>query len=128
MATRRPSANTNTCWRRSGREQRASEQTEYELKAPRLALRRTGDARKVPCAHKPRSLPRIVSVGGFEINDELEFGRLHDRQSGRLFALENPASVDTNLAKRIGQTGSIAHQPAIRTTAPSHVRHDERAD
>ena len=25
MAIRRPSANTNTCWRRSGREQRASE-------------------------------------------------------------------------------------------------------
>jgi hypothetical protein len=30
-------------------------------------------------------------VGGLEVDDQLELGRLHDRQVGRLLAPENPA-------------------------------------
>src|SRR6266446_391851 len=51
---------------------------------------------------------------GFEVDHKLEFGGLHDWKIGRLFALENAAGVDANLAKGIGKTGSIAHQSAGR--------------
>jgi hypothetical protein len=32
-------------------------------------------------------------LGCLQINHEIEFGRLHDRQVGRLFALEDPADI-----------------------------------
>ena len=43
---------------------------------------------------------------------ELEFGGLHDRQVGRLLALENPPGVDAGLAIGIGNAGPVAHQAA----------------
>ena len=36
-------------------------------------------------------------LGGLEVDDQLELGRLHDRQVGRLLALENAAGVDAGL-------------------------------
>ena len=36
-------------------------------------------------------------LGGREIDDELELGRLHDRQVGGLGAFENAPSIDANL-------------------------------
>ena len=33
----------------------------------------------------------------FEIDDELKLGCLHDRQVGRLFALEDTAGIDAGL-------------------------------
>jgi hypothetical protein len=36
-------------------------------------------------------------LGGLEIDDELEFRRLHDRQVGGLFSFENPPGVDAGL-------------------------------
>ena len=33
-------------------------------------------------------------LGGLEVDDQLELGRLHDRQVGGLRALENAADVD----------------------------------
>ena len=38
--------------------------------------------------------------------------RLHDRQVGRLRALEDAAGIDADLTIRIGNIGSIAHQSA----------------
>src|ERR1700724_1988259 len=43
----------------------------------------------------------------FEIDDELKFGRLHDRQVGRLRPLQNPACIDPNLPKRIREARAI---------------------
>jgi hypothetical protein len=36
-------------------------------------------------------------LGRLEIDDELKLGWLHDRQVGRLFALEDTAGIDTSL-------------------------------
>ena len=51
-------------------------------------------------------------LGGLEVDDQLELGRLHHRQVGGLFALENPADVDAGLAISSGMIGSVAHQAA----------------
>ena len=51
-------------------------------------------------------------LGGLEVDDQLEFGRLLDRQVGRLLALENAAGVDASLLVRIRDVGPVAHQSA----------------
>ena len=51
-------------------------------------------------------------LGGLEVDHELELGRLHDRQVGRLLALENPAGIDAGLTIGVGDAGSVAHQAA----------------
>src|SRR5438552_9048892 len=48
----------------------------------------------------------------FRIDDQLEFGRLYDRQVGRLGALENFSGVDACLTIAIGNAGSIAYETA----------------
>ena len=48
--------------------------------------------------------------GGLEVDDELEFGGLHDREVGGLLAVENPAGVDADLAIGISDAGPVAHQ------------------
>src|SRR5262249_35853648 len=53
--------------------------------------------------------------GCLEVEHELEFGRLHHRQVGRLFALENAPGIDAGLAIGIGDAGSIADQPALKS-------------
>ena len=35
--------------------------------------------------------------GGLEVDDQLELGRLHDRQVRRLFTLENATGIDARL-------------------------------
>ena len=40
--------------------------------------------------------------GGRGVDDQLELGRLHDRQIGGLLALENAAGIDAELAKAAG--------------------------
>ena len=40
--------------------------------------------------------------GGLGVDDQLELGRLHDRQVGRLRALENATGIDADLTKRVG--------------------------
>src|SRR6516162_5231942 len=50
--------------------------------------------------------------GGLEVDDKFVLGRLHDRQIGRLFALKDATTVDTDLTKRIRQACAVAHQPA----------------
>ena len=47
--------------------------------------------------------------GGFEIDHELELGRLDHWQVCRFFSLENTAGVDADQTMRISDTASIAH-------------------
>src|SRR5262245_1559062 len=49
---------------------------------------------------------------GFEVDDQIEFGGLHDRQVGRFFTLEDLADVSASLAIGIRKVGSVAHQTA----------------
>ena len=50
--------------------------------------------------------------GGLGVDDQLELGRLHDRQVGGLRALEDAAGIDAGLTPRIRQVRSVAYQPA----------------
>ena len=50
--------------------------------------------------------------GGLGVDDQLELGRLHDRQVRGLGALEDAAGIDADLTTRIRNVGSVAHQPA----------------
>src|SRR5262249_58524564 len=50
--------------------------------------------------------------GSLEIDNQLDFDRLLDRQVRGLLATENFASVEAQLAVRICETGSVAHQTA----------------
>jgi hypothetical protein len=53
-------------------------------------------------------------LGGLEVNHELEFGGLYDRQIARLLALENPPRVHTDLAIGICNACCVAYQtPAV---------------
>ena len=49
-------------------------------------------------------------LGGLEVEHELEFGGLHNRQVGRLLALENSSDVDANLTVGLRNAGRVAHQ------------------
>jgi hypothetical protein len=51
-------------------------------------------------------------LGGLEVDDQLEFGRLHHRQVGWHGAFENPTSVVADLPICIGNAGTITHQAA----------------
>ena len=50
--------------------------------------------------------------GGLGVDDQLELGRLHDRQVCRFRAFEDAADIDADVALRIPYVGSVAHQPA----------------
>src|SRR5262245_34188835 len=49
---------------------------------------------------------------GFKIDDQFEPGWLHDRKIGWLFALENTAGIDADLAVAVHYTRSVADQAA----------------
>ena len=51
-------------------------------------------------------------LGGHEVDDQLELGRLQDGQVGRFLALENAGGVKARLATRIETIVRVAHQPA----------------
>src|SRR5215472_11736968 len=51
-------------------------------------------------------------LGGCQIDDELELGRLHHRQIGWLGAFQNAAGIDANLAINVREIGAVAHQAA----------------
>src|SRR5262245_52689209 len=62
--------------------------------------------------------------GRVHVDDELEFGRLHNRQVDRLRPFKDFAGIDAKLAKRFREIGSVAHQPAdchIITSSPQTV-------
>src|SRR5262245_53644193 len=49
-------------------------------------------------------------LGGLEVDDQLDFGDLLDRQVGGFLALENAARVEATQAKHVAEVGSIAHE------------------
>src|SRR6266498_1371608 len=52
------------------------------------------------------------SLGSLEVYDQLDFRRLHDRQVGRLLALENFPSVDPDQTVIVRFTASVADEAA----------------
>jgi hypothetical protein len=50
--------------------------------------------------------------GSLCVDDQFELRRLHNRQFGRLGALEDAAGIDADLTIRVGQARAVAHQPA----------------
>src|SRR5262245_7747969 len=51
-------------------------------------------------------------LGGIEVDHELEFARLHDRQVGRFRAFENPASINTTLTVALGEVRCVTDESA----------------
>ena len=49
--------------------------------------------------------------GRLQVDDELEFGRLQDRQVGGIGALKDLTGVDADLTIHVQDIGPIAHQP-----------------
>ena len=50
--------------------------------------------------------------GGSQIDDQLELGRLHHWQFGRLRTGEDLASLDADLTNTVRNIGPVAHQAA----------------
>src|SRR5262245_49907379 len=50
--------------------------------------------------------------GGLEIEDQLDFRGLHDREVSRLLALENAPGTETGQTVRLRNAASVAHQTA----------------
>src|SRR5215510_2549560 len=50
-------------------------------------------------------------LGSLQIDDQLELGWLQNRQFGRLFTLENPTGVDTDVAISDAGIDSISNLP-----------------
>src|SRR6266700_5335112 len=51
-------------------------------------------------------------AGALDVDDQLELGRLHDRQVRRLRTLEDATGIGAKLTPRIRDVASVAHQPA----------------
>src|SRR5260370_12406659 len=51
-------------------------------------------------------------LGGLHVNDELDFGRLLDRQLGGLLAFENSACIEAERTVRIQNGASVSHKAA----------------
>ena len=59
------------------------------------------------------------SLGGVEIDNQLELGELHDRQIGRLLAFEDAPRIDALLAIAFHEVCAVADQSAgLRKLAP----------
>src|SRR5712692_10460121 len=54
------------------------------------------------CDERRRNI-EAERLGGLEVDDELELGRLLDRQVARFCAFENPTGVDAHDAKRFDE-------------------------
>ena len=78
-------------------------------KKPKLLDHLVGDGEQL-VGHR-----QAKRLGGFEVDDHLELGRLHDRQITRLGALEQAAGIDAGLAVGVLDAGAIADQ-ALETT------------
>src|SRR5262249_9889942 len=54
----------------------------------------------------------VERLGGLQIDNELELGRLQHRQVGRLLALEDAGHIGASLAKHVGEVRPVADQSA----------------
>jgi hypothetical protein len=70
------------------------------------------------------AMPRALAV--LRVDDQLELGRLRDRQLGRLRALEDATGIDAHLTVRIDHARSVAHQPASFDILTTAIRGGER--
>src|SRR5579864_1394337 len=70
-------------------------------------LDRLGRERKHVSRHLDAKRLRSLKV-----DSEHELVRLHDRQLGGLFSLEDEGRVGADLTMRVREVGTIAHQPA----------------
>src|SRR5262249_53622492 len=59
--------------------------------------------------------------GGLEVDIQLEFSRLLDRQVSRLIALENPASIIAGQAVRFRRAPSVAQQTSSHDELPTVI-------
>src|SRR5262245_59439046 len=53
-------------------------------------------------------------LGGLEVDDQLDFGQLLDRQISELGTRKNPAGIDADLTVQVGDIASVADQAAGR--------------
>jgi hypothetical protein len=58
-------------------------------------------------------------LGGFEVDDKIEFGWLHHRQIDWFLAFENAPRIDASLVVRIAEVAAIADQAACESIAGS---------
>jgi len=65
-------------------------------------------------------------VGGLEVDDQLELGRLLDRQIGWLGAAEDFSSVTAELATRPDEARSLADQAAGVSVLAHRIHHRNR--
>src|SRR5215475_14561177 len=49
-------------------------------------------------------------LGGLEVDDEFQLGRLLDRQIGWFLAFENASGIDASLVGRITEAAAVAYQ------------------
>src|SRR5215510_7533833 len=59
-------------------------------------------------------------LGGLEVDDQLERGRLLDRQFAGLGPLENLVDVSGGMPKAIGEVRTIGHEAARGPIFPAH--------
>src|SRR6185295_20284401 len=62
--------------------------------------------------NEPRWNGEAERLGGLEIDDELEFGRLQDRQIGRLRAFQDLPNIVAGLPIRVRDIRAVADQTA----------------
>jgi hypothetical protein len=62
----------------------------------------------VGCGEQPARDFKPRRFRSLEVDDQLEFGGLHNRQIGGLLALENPADIKASLAIGIWDACSVA--------------------
>src|SRR5258708_16249897 len=55
-------------------------------------------------------------LGGLEVDNEFEFGRLHDRHIGGLFAFFNPPAQNTGFALNFPPPRTLTHPPTSAAT------------
>src|SRR5262249_2959061 len=89
------------------------------FEAPGLSLARSGSSaysldRLVGAPEERQRDCEAERLGGLEVQDQLDLGRLLHRQVGGLLALENPAGVDASQTECICNTASVAHKTTGR--------------
>ena len=57
-------------------------------------------------------MSRPSILGGREVNDQLELGRLLDGQVRRIGTVEDTSGIDPDLTIHIDEAGAVAHEPA----------------